>query len=264
VKELPDLEVVRIAAGDYVVGPAPDDRDWPDEVEFVGTICGDLEVMIYPVTQRLWRSVMGQDPFELWFPEAGDRHPVEGINWFEALAFANALSRTQGVPDEGLAYALGSEFDSPGGPLEYFCTPSRRSGGSGWRLPTEFEWEVACRAGTRSPWFWGSDESDARNSCWFDGNSERRTHEVGQKRPNPWGLYDMAGLVWEWCEDNYVVPICETAPQRIGGFGQKIVRGGSFMHEASMLRSSCRGAATAGRRNPFLGFRLVRTVSRGS
>ncbi|MEY4565224.1 MAG: Serine/threonine-protein kinase PrkC, partial [Planctomycetota bacterium] len=126
---------------------------------------------VYPVTQEEYERVMGSNPSYF----KGKRHPVENVSWEDAMAFLSKLN------------TLASE----------------KSLGGSYRLPTEAEWEYACRAGTTTAYSFGDSESELEKYGWYDENSGYTTHPVGEKLPNGWGLYDMHGNVWEWCADWY-------------------------------------------------------------
>lgn len=119
---------------------------------------------------------------------------------------------------------------------------------TGCRLPREAEWEYAYRAGTTTTWYNGDDESKVGEIAWFADNSDKRTHPVAQKQPNAWGLYDMAGNVWEWCVD-------DEAPNRI-------IRGGSWLNGASGTRAAARLYNFPGYRGNGVGFRVVKEIEK--
>ena len=111
--------------------------------------------------------------------EQTDEHPVVNVSWNDALAFCRWLSKKEGK----------------------IC-----------RLPTEAEWEYACRAGSTTRYCFGDDASDLGEYAWYGANSDRKTHPVGTKKPNAWGLYDMHGNAWEWCADGYDAEYYEKSP----------------------------------------------------
>lgn len=132
-----------------------------------------------------------------------------------------------------------------------FCDVCSLKSGVKIRLPTEIEWEYACRAGTRSLYFWGDDVRAGEEYAWFDRNSQMRVHPVRKKKPNPWGLFDMAGNVWEWCART---DECES-----GGAVDQMqpVRGGAACHHATSGRSAHGYVQPGDQRNAFLGFRCL-------
>lgn len=189
-----------------------------------------------PVTQALWEHVTRSNPSRFKGPE----RPVENVSWHEAVAFCNALSAQHGLPP---AYS-GSGDDVR-------CDFAR----PGFRLPTEAEWEYACRAGTR-----GDRYGEVGAIAWTSENSGGETHPVGQMDPNLWGLFDMLGNVWEWCWDWYgdypSGRVGDYAGPR-GGSG-RVGRGGSWYYGAGGARAAYRNHWSPGYRVDFLGFRLSR------
>ena len=123
------------------------------------------------VTQAQYEKVLGTNPSEFKSPN----NPVETVSWNEAVEFCRLLS----------------------------ALPEEKAAGYVYRLPTEAEWEYTCRAGTTTAYTFGKNASQLGNHAWFEDNSGGTTHSVGQWRANAWGLYDMCGNVWEWCQDWY-------------------------------------------------------------
>ena len=178
----------------------------------------------YEVTQAQWRAMMQTNPSN--FSEC-DPCPVEHVSWKDVQEF---IRRLNGVV-----------------------------GSSVYGLPTEAEWEYACRAGSTTAFYFGDDEKQMNTYAWFTGNSEGKTHPVGQKQPNAWGLYDMHGNVREWCQDwdgTYpAYPV--TDPKGASDGSYRVYRGGSWYYYARYSRSASRGSNSPGYRDGDLGFRLM-------
>ena len=197
------------------------------------------------VTQGLW-SLMSEN----WSFFQGAENPVEGVSWFDAVRFCNALSAKQGLE---LAYEVG-EGEEPAVRL--------LAGSWGFRLPTEAEWEYACRAGTTTRFWSGDTEEDLARVGWYDANANSTTHPVAQKLVNPWGLYDMHGNIDEWCTDGweYGAPYtgeARTNPvSRAGSY--RVIRGGAWYNSARFARAASRHGIHPSSRNDYLGFRLAR------
>lgn len=178
----------------------------------------------YPLTQLQWKAVMGSNPSKF---KGGD-HPIVQVSWEDVQAFLGKANR-QGTP---------------------------------YRLPTEAEWEYACRAGTSTAYSFGDNEIDLDDYAWYSKNAGKETHPVGEKKPNPWGLYDMHGNVWEWVNDwygDYEIDSV-TDPQGPEKGSYRVIRGGGWSFIPAGLRSADRYGARPGIRLGHLGFRLVRTV----
>ena len=180
----------------------------------------------------------------------GPTLPVEMITWMKAAAFCNVRSRA-----EGLEPCYNEDTAE--------CDFSK----SGYRLPTEAEWEYACRAGTKTDYSFGGEGRRSADYAWFADNAEKRTHPVGQKKPNPWGLYDMHGNVAEWCNDIFAKDAYATAaaanPRGPKDGEMYVLRGGSWKGSAEILRSFHRVAENPGFSDACLapdtmGFRCVR------
>jgi formylglycine-generating enzyme required for sulfatase activity/Zn finger protein HypA/HybF involved in hydrogenase expression len=153
-----------------------------------------------------------------------------------------------------------------------YCKWLSEKTGENYRLPTEAEWEYACRAGTTTKWSFGDDEKELENYAWYDKNNydlgvnhpDYGTHPVGEKLPNPWGLYDMHGNVWEWCEDDYVDSYDKTPRDGKAHIDNKadskVFRGGSWDYNANFTRSTSRDGGIPSARYDNRGFRLLRTL----
>ena len=211
-------EMVQLPGGWFTMGDEDEVDAKPHEV-FVSSFYIDK----YPVTQEEYRRVMGENPSR-W---KASKNPVEQVSWSKAARYCNARSRLEGLRP---CYDLNTwecDFDA-----------------NGYRLPTEAEWEYACRAGSKTKYFFGNEPSKLRNYAWFDKNSGKKPQPVGQKQPNPWGLYDMYGNVWEWCNDFYKVNYYQESPEenpkgpKTGD--NKVVRGGAFKFSSESCRSGYR------------------------
>ena len=195
----------RIPAGSFVRGSSNGPREKPPHKV---AIARPFYIGVCPVTQAEWKRVMGDNPSDF----KGANMPVEKVSWKMAQDFCRKLSEKEGLP---------------------------------YRLPTEAQWEYACRAGTTTEYCFGdSDDRLLGEYAWFDGNSGGHTHDVGQKKPNAWGLFDMHGNVWEWCEDvwhaNYDgAPADGSAWVEGGDEGVRLLRGGSWVN----LPRACGSAA---------------------
>ncbi len=216
------MKLKLIQPGSFVMGS---DNGEPDEKPLHKvTISKHFYIGIYPVTQDEYFAIMKDNPSHF---KGDGRRPVEGVTWQDANKFCAKLSDK----DEKLVY----------------------------RLPTEAEWEYCCRAGTSTAYYWG-DEVDSLH-CWFFENSDGETHPVGSLLPNPWGLFDMLGNVWEWCMDRYgeYQSVAETDPHGPICGKSRVLRGGSLGYDASFCRGTCRGSKSPTYRSSddALGFRVV-------
>jgi formylglycine-generating enzyme required for sulfatase activity len=232
---------VRINGGTFTMGsPVGEAGRFNNEIQHNVTV-SSFYMGKYEVTQRDWRDVMGHNPNYF----TGNDLPVENISWYDAVEYCNKRSE-----QEGLTPAYTGNGDG--------ITWNRSA--NGYRLPTEAEWEYACRAGTATPYYTG----DSVNSAgWYVSNSGYKTHPVGQKQPNAWDLYDMHGNVGEWCWDWYgeYPSGAQTDPSGAESGTFRVIRGGSWNAYAQSLRSADRNGDTPVLRNNGVGFRLARSGS---
>lgn len=214
-------QLVAIPKGNITLRDDRIGKSWP-------VALAPFSISRYPVTRSFYAAITGQAP-----PSALDGdHPVESVSWLDAARFCNQLSMLGGLPDRYV-------FSSDGQDASVVVSST------GFRLPTEAEWEFACRAGTEGPRYAGIDDS-----AWYRDNSGGRPQAVGSKHPNDWGLHDMLGNVWEWCEDVY-------DPEAYGSY--RIFRGGGWADTE-------RGCLATNRRRSHptfaiddLGFRIARS-----
>lgn len=228
-------EMVFIEGGAFTMGWLNKERDgdgYNDEKPVHEVRVKDFFIGKYPVTQKQWRAVMGSDPPELVF-EGCDDCPVECVSWNDIQEFLKKLNA----------------MTAP-------------TGKSGYRLPTEAEWEYAARGGNKRKGYLYSGSNNLDEVAWYDGNSGWKTHPVGQKKLNELGLYDMSGNVWEWCEDDWHSNY-EGAPtdgrawaDRPRG-GDRVLRGGSWSDDARDCRVADRVIGSPTLRSLSHGFRLA-------
>ena len=249
---------VRIPAGTFQMGsPGSESGRSGDETQHRVRITHAFLMKATEVTQGEWKAVFANNPSS--FSSCGNDCPVENVSWWEAVSYANALSRKEGLPE---CYELSGCGGTPGD-KSYSCSGARSRGLScaGYRLPTEAEWEYAARAGTETPYYTGNSADDA---AWYSANSDNKTHPAGRKRANAWGLSDMLGNVWEWCGDWFGSYAAGETADPVGADtgSTRVLRGGSWRYDASFVRAAARDNVVPGYRNGNLGFRLARSLVR--
>jgi formylglycine-generating enzyme required for sulfatase activity len=180
-----------------------------------------------PVTQEQYESVMRVNPSQF----KGSSRPIESVSWLDAIQFCNRLSSHHDLQPY---YQVNDNSEET----------KIIQNSNGYRLPTDAEWEYACKAGTNK-----IIENEIIQSCWFKDNSESQTHLVGQKSPNAWGLYDMLGNVWEWCWDLY-------DPEVYGSY--RIFRGGGWSDDLRGCLPSNRRRSHPTYKIDDLGFRIAK------
>ena len=224
---LPDgakLELVKVEAGAFVMA-APDGENNGNEKEHDVTLTRDFYIGTSEVTQAQYRSVMGNNPSGF----RGDDLPVEQVSWNDAVEFCAKLNKMGKAP-KGWAFTL----------------------------PTEAQWEYAARGGNRSRGFTYSGSNDFVEVAWHDGNADKKTHPVAQKKANELGLYDMSGNVWEWCLDLYEVGYARDPEFLTDNRGKyRVNRGGSWYYLPKFCRSASRDCDAPGFCDDDVGFRVV-------
>jgi len=226
------MEFVLIPAGEYMMGSPSTEADrYDNEGPLHQVTIGKAFYMgSYEVTQAQWRAVMGSNPSNF----KGDDLPVEEVSWDDVQEFIKKLNAKESTDK--------------------------------YRLPSEAEWEYACRTGTTTRYSFGDSDSNLGEYAWYSDNSGGQTHPVGQKKPNPWGLYDMHGNVWEWVQDvsHRSYDGAPTDGSAWAGSGSDhVLRGGSWGSYARDCRSSVRYYYyyyDRDHRGNNLGFRLVRDL----
>mgnify|MGYP000648623045 CR=1 FL=1 len=245
---------VSIPAGTFTMGSPPSDN-LAVFIEFPAhevTLTRAFALQSTEVTQSQWESLMGNNPSS--FGGCPDC-PVEEVNWYEALSYCNALSEADGYES---CYSLSGCSNSPG--LDMECSNVEWVGldCTGYRLPTEAEWEYAYRAGTTTRWYCGDDQSCVDSIGWYGSN----IHAVAQKTPNVWGLYDMAGNVWERCHDSWQSSLGSTAVTDPMGSGttSRGLRGGAWGRTPYHMRAALRADNPPTYRYKNIGFRCARSL----
>ena len=233
-------EFVRLTPGEgkypasFTMGSTADAPD-AEKPAVTVTLRQSFAIARYEVTQELYQTIMGHNPSK-W---KGRRNSVEMVNWEEANEFcrkATAELRKRKL--------MGADEEI--------------------RLPSEAEWEYACRAGTKSAYSFGDKKADLGDYAWFTGNAKGNDPPVGKKKPNAWGLYDMHGYVWEWCADAWSPTLKGAAtdgrPRLVKEERQRVLRGGSWADDAEHCRSAFRHHKELDFRSDAVGFRCVRAA----
>ncbi|MGO9466259.1 MAG: formylglycine-generating enzyme family protein [Isosphaeraceae bacterium] len=239
-----DMKLMRIPSGSYLMGALPEEADASkdERPQHRVRITRPFYLGVYEVTQHEYRQVMGHNPSKF---QDSDQQPVEQVSWLDAVKFCNKLSEREGRKPY---YRIEGDVVSV-------------TGGNGYRLPTEAEWEYACRAGSSTRYPFGDDVAGLGDYAWYEKNSGAKTHAVGQKRPNAWGLHDMLGNVWEWCADgydgNYYSSPPPADPPGAAGASHRVPRGGSWSDSPWGCRPAFRNGDEPSYRSFDLGFRVA-------
>ena len=219
------MKLILIPSGEFIMGPEKDDQG---KLAHKVKICKPFYLGIYPVTRFEWKQIMENGPST----NEGKDRPVENISWNDVQEFINKLNEKEKT--------------------------------NKYRLLSEAEWEYTARAGSKTRYFFGDDESKLGEYAWYSGNSFSNTHEVGKKKPNTWGLYDIFGNVFEWVQDkwhnDYKGAPTDGSAWESGTNSNRVIRGGSFLHDAKACRSAVRGELGSNKGSWNLGFRLARDV----
>jgi len=217
------MEFVLIPAGTFMMGSPDSDTEARDDEKPAHrvTISQPFYLGKYPVTQAQWAAMIGNNPSQF---KGHPTQPAGGVSWDDALAFLHKLNE--------------------------------REEGRDYRLPTEAQWEYACRAGTETPRY----HSDVNAIAWYKENSKKRLQHVGQKLPNAWGLYDMLGNVSEWCHDGRRKYTADAAVDPMGPTSAstfRVFRGGGWYLHARGVRAANRNRIRPGLRFDYFGFRCA-------
>jgi formylglycine-generating enzyme required for sulfatase activity len=255
------MRLVLISKGKFQMGaPIKEKNRWKDEVQHEVTISKDYYLSVTQVTQGQYEKVTGTNPSRFQGKKISadsDNHPVEQVSWEDVVEFCKKLSEL----------------------------PEEKKAGRVYRLPSEAEWEYACRAGSNTAYCFGNEKYSLSDYAWFADNSSYQTHPVGEKKPNAWGLYDMHGNVWELCRDWYdyyiegavIDPSGPTvgrisydeyyygANDSSGVFDSpyRVYRGGCCGSEAEFCRSACRYGEDPSEPREDLGFRVALSSTSG-
>jgi formylglycine-generating enzyme required for sulfatase activity len=221
------MKLVLIPSGKFMMGSPENEKDRISDEgpQHEVTITKAFYIGAYDVTQEQYERIMGNNPRGF----KGAHNPVENVSWDDAVEFCKKLSQETGKTV---------------------------------RLPTEAQWEYACRAGSKTRFSYGddSDYSNLGDYAWYNKNSNGQTHPVGQKKPNAWGLYDMHGNVWQWCSDwdvNSNANANNTNPQGSDSGSPRVLRGGGWDGDPRRCRSAGRGGNVPDDRSDDSGFRVV-------
>ena len=235
-------EMVRIDGGTFTMGSPVNERGRAtNEGPQTQVTVSSFYMGRFPVTQADYQEIAGTNPSQF----RGPNLPVEQVSWFDAVEYCNKRSVKEGLTP---AYTIAGEN----------VTWNRNA--NGYRLPTEAEWEYACRAGTQTPFYTGT---SVDNAGWYTGNSRNRTQPVGEKEPNAWGLYDLHGNVLEWCWDwlgNNYSGEAQTDPLGVSSGTRRVYRGGCWRFEAHQNRSAFRYGNFPNLRIFIIGFRVARNA----
>ena len=234
------MKLVLISKGTFMMGsPESEEGRRENETQHEVTISNDYYLGAYEVTQTQYQTVIGNNPSCYQGALVGNQNadlPVENVSLDDAVEFCKKLSEL----------------------------PEEKKAGRVYHLPTEAQWEYACRAGSKTIYSFDDEEGLLPEYGWFKRNSSQRTHTVGLLEPNAWGLYDMHGNVWEWCSDWYGEypkgAVSDPTGPTMGT--DRVNRGGCWLYLAANCRSASRNWAKSSYQDGLLGFRVALSSSR--
>ncbi|MFC1606981.1 SUMF1/EgtB/PvdO family nonheme iron enzyme [Candidatus Latescibacterota bacterium] len=234
-----NIQLLAIAGGNFMMGSA----NGGGEEKPVHKITVDgFQMSMTEITQNQYNAIMGDNPS---YNKEFDTNPVERVSWFEAIEFCNKLSAKLKLD-----------------PCYNTNTGAYDMSKNGFRLPTEAEWEFSCRSGSGTDYYTGDDQRAMATAGWFAGNSSDKSQRVGRKTANAWGLRDMHGNVWEWCNDWYGKDYYKSAPEQNppgpSSGSDRVIRGGSWIESAKGCRSARRKGFNPKKDYSDIGFRIVR------
>jgi len=233
------MKLVLIPKGTFMMGsPESEEARFENETQHEVTISKDYYLGVHEVTQAQYEKVIGKNSSHFQGVIVGNENadlPVENVSWHDAVEFCKKLSEL----------------------------PEEKKAGRVYRLPTEAQWEYACRAGSKMAYSFDDEEGLLPEYGWFNRNSSNRTHTVGLLEPNAWGLYDLHGNVWEWCSDWYgdypKGAVSDPTGAREGS--DRVLRGGSWYDEAASGRAAVRGRGNPSICSLNIGFRVALSPS---
>jgi formylglycine-generating enzyme required for sulfatase activity len=260
VTRIGQIRLKRIPAGTFRMGSYDGEGEQQEHPQHAVRISRPFYLGVYEVTQSEYQAVMGQNPSHFSRTGAGndkvagqstDQLPVESVTWLDAVRFCNALSYREGLRPFYEIYS------------DNVRVPDWN--GTGYRLPTEAEWEYACRADSTTRYCFGEDANVLDEYAWYTANSGSQTHPIGKMKPNAFGLYDMHGNVWEWCWDGFDADYYERSPANDPRgperAASRVIRGGSWLNDPYLPRSAYRFWELPESQRTYLGFRLARAQS---
>ena len=257
----PESKMLEVQAGSFMMG-CDDNKAEPDNKDVHRVDLGTFLMSKFPVTQLQWDYVMGDEIPSFMLVEyhrgLGPDYPMYYVSWNMAVKFCNKLSKMQGKESVYLSSKDGNGDDTTVADITKH----------GYRLPTEAEWEYAARGGHKTSddekttiKYSGAKGDDIESVAWYENNSMSSTHNVGGKKPNELGLYDMSGNVWEWCQDWYAEDYYSNSPkdnpQGPASGASRVLRGGSWIDNAGRCRVSSRSYSAPVNRGGSYGFRLL-------